>query len=100
MGFRSLAIQQRSSEVWQILGAVRSEFAQHGKVVDKLKKQLNAASNTIDTLGTRTRAMNRKLKDVEVLADGSASTLLGLTVEDLTNAESDEDEQTDFDETT
>ena len=100
MGFRSLAIQQRSSEVWQILGAVRSEFAQHGKVVEKLKRQLGAATNTIDTLGTRTRAMNRKLKDVEVLADGSASTLLGLTAQGLVDSESEEEaDDTELNET-
>jgi DNA recombination protein RmuC len=78
MGFRSLAIQKRSSEVWQILGAVRKEFQDHGKVVGKLKKQLSAASNTIDELGTRTNVMNRKLRDVEILPAGDAQTLLGL----------------------
>ena len=60
MGFRSLAIQKRSSEVWKILGAVRAEFADHGKVVEKLRNQLGAATNTIDALGTRTRVMNRR----------------------------------------
>ncbi|MGB5948371.1 MAG: DNA recombination protein RmuC [Parvibaculum sp.] len=86
MGFRSMAIQKRSSEVWQLLSAVRSEFEKHGKVVDKLKSQLNAATNTIDSLGMRTRVMSRKLKDVEVMTDESAQTLLGLNapgVEDM-----------------
>jgi len=78
MGFRSLAIQQRSSEVWQILGAVRSEFQSHGKVVDSLKKQLNTAANTIDKLGTRTRAMNRALRNVEIMPGAAAQSLLGL----------------------
>jgi DNA recombination protein RmuC len=78
LGFRSLAIQERSSEVWQILGAVRQEFANHGKVVETLKKQLDTASRTIDKLGTRTSAMNRKLRDVEILPAGNAQTLLGL----------------------
>ncbi|MEI9990737.1 MAG: DNA recombination protein RmuC [Rhizomicrobium sp.] len=76
MGFRSLAIQKRSSEVWQMLGAVRTEFLSHGKVVDSLKRQLNAATNTIDKLGTRTRAMNRALRNVE--ASPGAQALLGL----------------------
>jgi len=67
MGFRSLAIQQRSSDVWKVLGAVRTEFGKHGAVLDKLKSQLNAASNSVDALGTRTRAMNRQLKYVEAL---------------------------------
>jgi DNA recombination protein RmuC len=79
MGFRSLAIEKRSSEVWQVLGAVRSEFMKHGDVVDTLRKQLNTAVNTIDRLGTRTRVMNRALKDVEVLPDSQATALLGLT---------------------
>lgn len=67
--FRSIAIQKRSGEVWKVLGAVRTEFANHGKVVDRLKSQLGAATNTIDQLGTRTRAMNRTLKDVEMLEE-------------------------------
>ncbi len=78
MGFRSLAIQKRSSEVWQILGAVRTEFLSHGKVVDTLKKQLNTATNTIDKLGTRTRAMNRALRNVEVMPGAESQALLGL----------------------
>lgn len=76
MGFRSLAIQQRSSDVWKILGAVRAEFGKHGKVLDNLKKQLNAASNSVDSLGTRTRAMNRQLRDVEALPLETAASLL------------------------
>jgi DNA recombination protein RmuC len=79
MGFRSLAIQKQSSEVWKILGAVRGEFAEHGKVVARLQKQLGAASNTIDALGTRTKAMNRKLRDVETLPAGESQTVLGLS---------------------
>ncbi|MEJ0028009.1 MAG: DNA recombination protein RmuC [Rhizomicrobium sp.] len=78
MGFRSLAIQKRSSEVWQMLGAVRTEFLSHGKVVDSLKRQLNAATNTIDKLGTRTRAMNRALRNVEAAPGPASQTLLGL----------------------
>jgi DNA recombination protein RmuC len=81
LGFRSLAIQKRSSEVWRILGAVKSEFAQHGRVVDTLKKQLGAATNTIDRLGTRTRAMTRSLRDVEALPGAQAEALLRLPTE-------------------
>lgn len=92
MGFRSLAIQKRSSEVWKLLAAVRSEFAEHGKVVDTLKRQLGAATNTIDRLGTRTRAMNRKLRDVEVLPSGAARNLLGfVSPESQDDTASDED---------
>ncbi|MHB1872972.1 MAG: DNA recombination protein RmuC [Steroidobacteraceae bacterium] len=94
MGFRSLAIQKRSSEVWQLLAAVRSEFAEHGKVVDTLKRQLGAAANTIDRLGTRTRVMNRKLRDVEILPSRSAKTLLGLAgPESLEEEEEDTDDE-------
>jgi DNA recombination protein RmuC len=92
MGFQSLAIQERSSEVWTILGAVRTEFADHGKVVAKLQKQLGTASKTIDELGTRTRAMNRKLKDVQTLPGEQAQNVLGLTNAVLASAEDTEDE--------
>lgn len=91
MGFRSQAIQKRSAEVWQILGAVRSEFSEHGKVVAKLQKQLGAATNTIEVLGTRTRAMNRKLKDVEVLPAADAQAVLGLSSAVLAAAEEGEE---------
>ena len=90
LGFRSLAIQKRSSEVWQILGAVKTEFTQHGRVVDTLKKQLNAATNTIDRLGTRTRAMSRSLRNVETLPGAQADALLQLPTE----AEPDDTEET------
>jgi DNA recombination protein RmuC len=82
MGFRSLAIAKRSSEVWQILSAIRSEFGKYGEVVDRLRTQLNTAVNTIDTLGTRTRVMNRKLRDVEVLPDAAAQKVLLLDLPD------------------
>lgn len=78
MGFQSLAIEKRSSEVWQVLGAIRLEFNRYGEIVDRLRKQLNTAVGTIDALGTRARAMNRKLRDVEVLPDTAAQGLLGL----------------------
>lgn len=78
LGFQSLAIQKRSSEVRQILAAVKTEFSQHGKVVDTLKRHLNAATNTIDKLGTRTRAMNRSLRNVESLPGSQAEALLQL----------------------
>ena len=77
MGFRSLALEKRSSEVWQILRAVHTEFDRYNEVVDRLGKQLNTASNTVSLLATRTRAMNRKLFDVEKLPDDTAHLLLG-----------------------
>jgi DNA recombination protein RmuC len=78
MGFQSLAIEKRSSEVWQVLGAIRSEFNRYGEIVDRLRRQLNTAVSTIDTLGTRARAMHRRLRDVEVLPDAASQKVLGL----------------------
>ncbi|MBI4081341.1 MAG: DNA recombination protein RmuC [Candidatus Lambdaproteobacteria bacterium] len=77
MGFRTLAIEQRSSEVWQILGGVQLEFGKYNKVVDSLSKQLDTASNSVKQLGVRTRAMNRKLRDVETPLQDSGGGLLG-----------------------
>ena len=62
MGFRTLAIEKRSSEVWNILAAVKTEFGKFSDVLAKVKNQLDAASNTIDQTGVRTRAMKRKLR--------------------------------------
>jgi DNA recombination protein RmuC len=68
MGFRTLALQQRSSEVWKILGAVKNEFGKFGGLMEKAQKNLHTASSQIDELlGKRTRAINRKLQDVESL---------------------------------
>ena len=68
MGFRTLALQQRSSEVWKILGAVKNEFSKFGGLMEKAQKNLHTASSQIDELlGKRTRAINRKLQDVEAL---------------------------------
>lgn len=78
LGFRTLAIEKRSSEVWKVLGAVKSEFGKFGDVLAKVKKQLNTAANTIEQTETRTRAMERKLRSVEELPDERAGQLLGL----------------------
>lgn len=67
MGFRTLAIERRSSEVWDLLGAVKTEFAAFGDVLDKTKKKLQEASNVIDNAGVRTRAIEKKLKKVQQL---------------------------------
>ena len=79
MGFRTLAIEKRSSEVWKIIAAVKTEFGKFGDVMAKLKKQLNTASSTIDQTQTRTRAMERQLQTVEQLPPDEASVRLGLT---------------------
>ncbi len=67
MGFRTLAIEKRSSEVWMLLGDIKSEFGKFGDILEKTKKKLLEAGNTIDSAATRTRAIERKLKDVQEL---------------------------------
>jgi DNA recombination protein RmuC len=79
MGFRSLAIQKRSSEVWQILGAVKTEFGKYGEVLDKVQKKLVEASNSIEDISTRKRAIDRKLRSVDALEVGAARLLLDET---------------------
>jgi DNA recombination protein RmuC len=76
MGFRTLAIEQRSSEVWQVLGAVKTEFGKFAAVLEKTRKQLDTARNTIDTAGVRTRAIERKLRGVESLPEPEADAML------------------------
>jgi DNA recombination protein RmuC len=84
MGFRTLAIEQRSSEVWKVLGAAKAEFEKYGLVWEKLKKQLATAQNTVDEAGTRTRALSRKLRDVESLdALPSSGDAAGALLEEL-----------------
>lgn len=67
MGFRTLAIEKRSSEVWQVLSAAKEEFRKYGDVWDKLGKQLSAAQNTVSAAGTRTRVLEKTLRDVQTL---------------------------------
>ncbi len=77
MGFRTLAIQERSSEVWRTLGAVKTEFAKFGTVLDGVKKKLIEASDKIEETSVRSRALGRKLREVEALPAGEAQKLLG-----------------------
>ena len=77
MGFRTLAIQQRSSEVWQLLGAVKNEFGKFGDVLKVVRKKLDEAGKHIDATAVRTRAIERKLRDVESLPGEQAQQLLG-----------------------
>ena len=67
MGFRTLAIEKRSSEVWKTLGAVKTEFSKFGDVLDSVKSKLDQASTQIEKTGVRTRAIERRLRDVESL---------------------------------
>lgn len=67
MGFRTLAIEKRSSEVWRVLGAVKTEFTKFGDMLDKTQKKLQEASNTIETASKKSKTIERKLKSVEEL---------------------------------
>jgi len=87
MGFRTLALQQRSSEVWKILGAVKNEFGKFSVLMEKAQKNLHTASSQMDELmGKRTRAINRKLQDVESLpAAESDKYLPGIAAGEITD---------------
>ena len=76
MGFRTLAIEKRSSEVWQLLGAVKSEFGKFAQVLESADKQLNTVQNSLKQAGVRTRQIERKLKGVESLPDSDNQALL------------------------
>jgi DNA recombination protein RmuC len=77
MGFRTLAIEKRSGEVWALLGAVKTEFGKFGDVLEKTRKKLQEASNTIENAATRTRQIERKLRNVQVLPAAEAVKFLG-----------------------
>jgi DNA recombination protein RmuC len=76
MGFRTLALEKRSSEVWQVLGAVKTEFEKFGGVLAKVKSQTQTVLNTLDNAETRSRAMSRVLKKVDALPDTQAQALI------------------------
>jgi len=77
MGFRTLAIEKRSSEVWQVLGAVKTEFGKFGELLARTKKQLDTVSSTLGDAESKTRTIERKLRNVEQLSDPQARALLG-----------------------
>ncbi|MEN8201381.1 MAG: DNA recombination protein RmuC [Bacteroidota bacterium] len=82
MGFRTLAVQKRSSEVWKVLGAVKTEFGKFSEQLNKVQKQLNTASGSLETLrSTRTNQIERKLKNVETLDAHDANEVLELPEE-------------------
>ena len=78
MGFQTLVVEQRAAEVWRVLGAVKTEFGKFGDVLDKVKRQLNTASRTIEETGQRSRAMEKKLRSAERLPDAEAAIVLAL----------------------
>jgi DNA recombination protein RmuC len=77
MGFRTLAIEKRSSEVWQVLGAVKTEFRKFGDVLANTRRQLETVTRSIEAAETRTRQMNKKLRDVEALPGEQVAGMLG-----------------------
>jgi DNA recombination protein RmuC len=76
MGFRTLAIQKRSSEVWNLLAAVKTEWTKYGDILDAVQKKLQQASDTIEKAKVRSRAVGRKLKDVQELPANEVTALL------------------------
>lgn len=78
MGFRTLAIEQRSAEVWAVLGAVKTEFGRFGEALAQTRKKLDEASSSISRAETRTRQLSRKLKDIEALPVAESEQLTGM----------------------
>lgn len=93
MGFRTLAIEKRSSEVWKILSAVKTEFGRFEEILKKVKRQLDTASSTIDGTGVRTRAMVKKLRDVEALTSDESAKLLDLDITGNEESNDDDDDE-------
>ena len=92
MGFRTLAIQKRSSEVWEVLGAVKTEFAKYAKMLEKVHKKLQEASHSVDDGLVRARAIERKLRDVEALPSPEGEEPLVLADEEGVEAEAETSE--------
>jgi DNA recombination protein RmuC len=91
MGFRTLAIQRRSSEVWQVLSAVKAEFGKFGEVIEKVERKLSEASTHLHKVGVRGRVIARTLRDVEALPAGEAGRVLpGAAAPDLVEADEEE----------
>lgn len=84
MGFRTLAIEKRSSEVWQLLGAVKTEFHKFASILEKAEKQLNTVSRSIGDAGKKTRTIERRLRSVESMGSEQAQHWLGgLSLDDI-----------------
>ena len=76
MGFRSLAVERRTSEIWELLGAVRTEFSRFGEVLERTKARLELASKDIDSAGVRSRAIERRLRAVETIPETQATQMI------------------------
>jgi DNA recombination protein RmuC len=83
MGFRTLALEQQASEVWKVLGAVKTEFERYGEWVARIKEQVQKAADTVDKADTRTKMMRRVLKNVESLPETQAQSLLPLPEDEV-----------------
>ena len=82
MGFRTLSIQKRSGEVWSLLGAVKTEFGKFGDVIEKVQKKIQEAGNAIDSAASKTKTIQRKLKNVQELPAADSAKLLPLELEE------------------
>lgn len=83
IGFKTLAIQQRSAEVWEVLGAVKREFGNFSTMLASVKKKLDSASTELENTGTRTRAIERQLREVQTLPAPAAPNVLPVTEADM-----------------
>ena len=90
LGFRTLTIEKRSSDVWRLLGAIKNEFATFGTLLDKTRKKLDEASSSIDTASARTRRIQKKMQGIEQLPALQADALLGLKLDGPTAEEESE----------
>lgn len=77
MGFRCLTVEKKTSEIWKVLGAVRTEFGKFGDILEKTRDKLTAATNELDKTGARSRAIEKQLRNVEALPEVDAQKLLG-----------------------
>jgi len=87
LGFKTLTIEKRSSDVWRLLGAIKTEFMTFGTLLEKTRKKLDEASSSIDTAATRTRRIQRKMQGIEQLPAQEADALLGIEMEAVPEAE-------------
>ena len=90
MGFRTLAIEKRTSEVWQLLGAVKSEFSKFGDILEKTNRKLLEISSTMDLASKKTRTIERKLKNVEALPVGDENAFYNMDTPDMISSSDDE----------
>jgi DNA recombination protein RmuC len=91
VGFRTLAIEKRSSEVWKILSSVKAQFSTFGEVLAKVQRKLQQATNDIETVGTKARSMQRKLREVESVSVEDSNAVFGITNEENPEPELQED---------